>query len=61
VETGIETAEAVQVTSGLKPGEQVVSVGPYGLPDNTKVKVEAPPAPGKEGGDEKDKGDEGGK
>jgi HlyD family secretion protein len=60
VQTGIETADAVQITNGLKPGEQIVSVGPYGLPDKTKVKVEAPPGPGKEGGDEKDKGDEGG-
>jgi HlyD family secretion protein len=60
VQTGIETADAVQITNGLKPGEQIVSVGPYGLPDKTKVKVEAPPGPDKEGGDEKDKGDEGG-
>ena len=60
VQTGIESADAVQITNGVKAGEQLVSVGAYGLPDNTKVKVEAPPAPGKEGDDEKDKGDEGG-
>lgn len=76
VETGIQTSDSVQIASGVKPGEQVVSVGAYGLTDNTKVKVEAPPAPGKEGGDEdkgkdddkdkggkdsdKDKGDQGG-
>jgi hypothetical protein len=47
----------------LKAGEQVVSVGAYGLPDNTKVKVEAPPPAGGEGGDQgkdSDKGDKGG-
>jgi len=60
VQTGIESADAVQITNGVKPGEQLVSVGAYGLADNTKVKVEAPPAPGKEGDDDKDKGDEGG-
>src|SRR5262249_3933541 len=37
VEIGIQTATAVQVVNGLKPGEQVVSAGAYGLPDNTKV------------------------
>lgn len=63
VETGIQTPDSVQIVSGVKPGEQVVSVGAYGLTDNTKVKVEAPPVPGKEGGDEDkggDKGDKGG-
>jgi multidrug efflux pump subunit AcrA (membrane-fusion protein) len=60
VQTGIESADAVQITNGVKAGEQLVTVGAYGLPDNTKVKVEAPPAPGKEGDEGKDKGDEGG-
>jgi len=60
VETGVQTADSVQIVSGVKPGEQVVSTGAYGLPDKTKVKVEAPAAPGKEGGDEgKDKGEGG--
>jgi multidrug efflux pump subunit AcrA (membrane-fusion protein) len=43
VETGIQTADAVQIVSGLKAGEQVVSTGAYGLPENTKVKPESPP------------------
>ncbi|MBV9074644.1 MAG: efflux RND transporter periplasmic adaptor subunit [Acidobacteria bacterium] len=55
VETGIQASDSIQLTKGVKPGEQVVTAGAYGLPDNTKVKVEAPPQPGKEGGDEKDK------
>ena len=60
VETGVQTADSVQIVNGIKPGEQVVSTGAYGLPDKTKVKVEAPAAPGKEGGDQgKDKGEGG--
>jgi len=58
VETGIQTKDAVQIVSGLKAGEQVVSVGAYGLPDNTKVKIEAPAAPTKEGGDQSKSGSE---
>jgi len=58
IETGIQTATAVQVVNGLKAGEQVVSVGVYGLPDNTKVKIEAATPPGK--GGEEDKGEKGG-
>ena len=61
VETGIQNQDSVQIVNGLKPGEQIVSVGPYGLPDNTKVKVEAPPKPGTEGEEDKGKDkDEGG-
>jgi multidrug efflux pump subunit AcrA (membrane-fusion protein) len=67
VETGIQTTDSVQIASGVKPGEQVVTAGAYGLPDNTKVKIEAAPASANEGGNEekadngnKDKGDESG-
>jgi RND family efflux transporter MFP subunit len=60
VETGIQTADSVQIVSGVKPGEQVVSVGAYGLPDNTKVKVEAPAPAGGDEGKDSDKGDKGG-
>jgi HlyD family secretion protein len=60
VETGIQTTESIQIVSGVKPGEQVVSVGAYGLPDNTKVKVEAAPQPGKESDDAKGKDATGG-
>ncbi len=44
VKTGIQNGDEVQILSGLKPGEQVVSQGAYGLPDKTKVKVEKPSA-----------------
>lgn len=40
VGVGIQTPEEAQIISGLKPGEQVVTRGAYGLPDQTKVKVE---------------------
>ncbi|MFI5103696.1 MAG: efflux RND transporter periplasmic adaptor subunit [Terriglobales bacterium] len=55
VKTGIQTAEEVQIVSGLQAGEQVVSQGAYGLPDKTKVKVEkgeaASPSKDKDEGD----------
>jgi HlyD family secretion protein len=60
VETGIQSQDSVQIVSGLKAGEQIVAVGPYGLPDNTKVKVEAPPQPGGESDEDKGKDKEGG-
>jgi HlyD family secretion protein len=49
VKTGIQNAEEVQIISGLKPGEQVVSQGAYGLPDKTKVKIEKSSAADGEG------------
>lgn len=49
VQTGIQSQDDVQIVGGLKPGEQVVTQGAYGLPDKTKVKVEKPPAAEKEG------------
>jgi multidrug efflux pump subunit AcrA (membrane-fusion protein) len=58
VKTGIQNADAVQIVSGLKEGEQVVSQGAYGLPDKTKVKVEKPSAASGEadaGKEDKDK------
>ncbi|HEV3040427.1 MAG TPA: efflux RND transporter periplasmic adaptor subunit [Candidatus Angelobacter sp.] len=54
VKTGIKNSEDVQIISGLKAGEQVVTEGAYGLKENTKVKVEKP-GPEAEGGEAKDK------
>jgi len=58
VETGIADANAglVQVTSGLKAGDVVVN-NAYGLPDKTKVKVQAADEPAKS--NENGKGDKG--
>lgn len=56
VKPGIKQGDEVQIETGLNVGEQIVAVGAYGLPDKTKVKVEAenakdsskPPDEGKE-------------
>lgn len=53
VQTGIRQGDQIQINSGLKAGEQVVTTGAYGLPDKTKVRIESaasgpPPAPGKD-------------
>jgi multidrug efflux pump subunit AcrA (membrane-fusion protein) len=42
VQVGIENGDQVEITSGLQAGQQVITAGGYGLPDKTKVKVEAP-------------------
>ena len=39
VTVGIRTPEAVQITSGLKGGETVVTEGNYALPDGSKVEI----------------------
>lgn len=59
VETGIQGQEGVQIVSGVKEGEQVITQGAYGLDDKTKVKIEKPTAAENEGGkkDEDDKKD----
>ena len=40
VKTGIRNADAVQIVSGLKAGDHVIRRGNFGLPDNTKIRVE---------------------
>jgi RND family efflux transporter MFP subunit len=42
IQTGVKQGDQIQVVSGLQPGERVVTVGGYGLDDNTRVKIEAP-------------------
>jgi multidrug efflux pump subunit AcrA (membrane-fusion protein) len=42
VEIGIREPDKVQILSGVKPGDQVVTVGGVGLQDGTKVKIEKP-------------------
>ena len=50
VKIGVRQDNEVQVVSGLNSGERVVTVGAYGLPDNTPVQLQAssPPQPVKE-------------
>jgi HlyD family secretion protein len=40
VQVGIQNGDLVEITSGLKAGQQVVTSGNYGLPDNTQVKID---------------------
>ncbi len=62
VKLGIRTPQEAQIVDGLKPGEQVITAGAYGLPDKTKVKIETLPPPSenkpsagdKAGSDDKD-------
>ncbi len=67
VKPGVKQGDELQIAEGLKPGERVVTVGAYGLPDNTKVRIEAAsaqnaepdkPKKGDAGKDEKDAKDE---
>lgn len=37
--TGIRGENETQVLKGLKPGDQIITVGGYGLPDGTKIKI----------------------
>jgi multidrug efflux pump subunit AcrA (membrane-fusion protein) len=53
VEVGIRQGERVQIVSGVKPGDRVVTAGAFALPDGTQVKLiedaaEEKPAAGKD-------------
>jgi multidrug efflux pump subunit AcrA (membrane-fusion protein) len=45
VKIGVKQDDQVQVVSGLKAGERVVTTGAYGLPDNTRVQLQQPSPP----------------
>ena len=47
VKVGIRNGDEAQIVEGLKDGDKVVTNGAYGLPDKTKIKIEAE-APGGE-------------
>jgi HlyD family secretion protein len=40
IEAGVRDSDKVQILSGAKPGEQVVTVGGLGVEDGAKVQVE---------------------
>lgn len=40
VKAGIRQGDQVQIVEGLRAGDRVVAAGAYGLPDNSKIKVE---------------------
>ena len=41
VKLGIRQDDDVQIVEGVNEGDKVVATGAYGLPDNTKIKIEA--------------------
>jgi hypothetical protein len=45
VKVGIRNGDDVQVVEGVSTSDKVVTNGAYGLPDKTKIKVEAAEAP----------------
>src|ERR1700730_4980992 len=47
VKTGIKQGDQVQILEGLAGGDPVITSGAYGLPDNTKIRIEAAPEPDK--------------
>lgn len=49
VKLGIRNGDDVQILDGLTESDKVVATGAYGLPDKTKIKIEAAPAEGGEG------------
>ncbi len=48
VKLGIRNGDDVQIVEGVKDGDKVVSSGAYGLPDKTKIKIEAAEVPADE-------------
>jgi multidrug efflux pump subunit AcrA (membrane-fusion protein) len=58
VEVGVREPDKVQILSGVKPGEQVITLGGVGLEDKAKVTIQKPgekPAGEKEGDDKGEK------
>ena len=45
VQLGLQGATETQITSGVSAGDSIIVSGSYGLPDKTKIKIEAAPAP----------------
>ena len=45
VRAGVRQGDVVQIVDGLKPGDRVVTTAAYGLPDNTKVRLQASTSP----------------
>ena len=51
IQTGVQSGDDVQVTSGLQAGQTIIATGAYGLPDATQVKRQG--AEAKEAADDK--------
>ena len=48
VQSGIRNKDSVQIVSGIKEGDPVITSGAYALPDGTKIEIEKAGAEGKE-------------
>lgn len=48
VKLGVRNGDDVQVVDGVTEKDKVVTAGAYGLPDKTKIKIEAPESPSDE-------------
>jgi HlyD family secretion protein len=55
VKTGIRQGDQVQILDGMTEGEPVITSGAYGLPDNTKIRIEAAPESDKTGSDKSER------
>jgi multidrug efflux system membrane fusion protein len=42
VETGVREGDKVQILSGVKPGDRVITEGALGLEDKAKIEVQKP-------------------
>jgi HlyD family secretion protein len=61
VKVGIRNKELAEIQSGLKDNDSVITSGGYGLPDGTKITIEAaPPAESEGAKDDSGKGDKSG-
>jgi len=41
IKVGVRLNDEVQVSEGLRTGDQIVGRGAYGLPDNSKIRAES--------------------
>lgn len=61
VHVGIRNTEAAEIVAGIKEGDPVITSGGYAIPDGTKIKIEKPEVPEKDGAAGEKKGDAGDK
>lgn len=61
VQVGVRNGEDVQIVNGLNASDPVIIAGGYALPDNTKIKIEAPAPSEKEDSDKAGKAEKEGK
>ncbi len=57
VETGVREDDNVQILSGVKPGDQVITEGALGLDDKSKIEIKKPGEEGGSGSSAKEGGD----